>query len=77
MSDDRVYIFVIYDHPSDFPNKFVLRRQWATRDGAIHADDGCYTADSIEPLRQMMIERGAIQMPLFEGEDPAIAETWM
>lgn len=69
-------MWVIYKHPRDYPDKYVLRKQTAWRDGTITADEKAYTGDSIEEVRQHL-PPGLYNLPLLPGEDPAIQETWI
>jgi hypothetical protein len=64
-------MFVIYEHPLDFPGHFVVRR-WLggdpTQDFAI--------ADSLEAARAK-VPQGMYRMPHCPGEDDVIVETWI
>jgi len=35
---DRLYMFTIYDHPTDYPDEFVCRRCWPNADGTVGHD---------------------------------------
>ena len=76
MTNDGLNIWVIYDHPEDFPTKFVLRRHVVTIDGATYATREAYGCDSIQPLREFMEREGLTSMYPFAGDDPNIVETW-
>jgi hypothetical protein len=66
-----VEMFVIYDHPKDYPGHFVVRRWFgtiATSDFAI--------ANTIEEARAEVPD-GLVRLPHQPGEDAVIAETWI
>lgn len=69
--DGPLELFVIYDHPRDYPGHFVVRR-WSgakpTQDFAI--------ADTLEKARAE-VPMGLHRLPHQQGEDPAIVETWI
>jgi hypothetical protein len=62
--------WVIYDHPKDYPNHFVLRRwEWET------PDEDCQLFDTLEQARAALPRVGLICM---RGDpDKAIIETWI
>jgi len=71
LPDGPLEMFVIYNHPKDFPGHFVVRR-WAggkpTSDFAI--------ADSLEAAR-IEVPAGLYRLPHQPGEDDVIVETWL
>lgn len=68
--------YVIYDHPKDFPDKFVVRR-WDIGPGSVTPQPGIFAeADSLDDARDA-IPAGLTRMPVFENDDPVIAEVWM
>lgn len=70
-------MWVVYDHPTDFPDKFVARR-WEIRREE-HPTDDVLTANSLEQLR-LTIQREkfcSVQLPRFENDDPVIVEAWI
>ena len=71
LSDGPLEMFVIYDHPLDYPGHFVVRRWMGgkpTEDFAI--------ADSIETARTE-VPPGMYRLPRQSGEDKVILETWI
>lgn len=69
-------LWVIYDHPLDFPDGFVLRAQWAMRSGAIQVDRVAWYAKTADELRSI------VPPDLFcisrQPDDPkVILETWL
>ena len=69
--DGPLEMFVVYDHPRDYPGHFVVRR-WIggkpTQDFAI--------ADSLEAARAWVPE-GMYRLPHQPGKDDVITETWI
>lgn len=69
--DGPLEMFVIYDHPRDFPGHFVVRR-WVggkpTPDFAI--------ADTLEAARAE-VPPSLYRLPHQPGEDTVIVETWL
>ena len=67
--------YVIYDKPKDYPTKFVLR-SWVIGPGTVHAGPMICVVDTIEEARGNL-PHGLCQLPLFESDDPVIAEVWI
>lgn len=66
--------YTIYDHPSDFPDKFVVRR-WLLRSGEPEPG-GYFLADTLEGARAW-IPSGCICIEPDPSDDANIIETWM
>lgn len=68
-------IYVIYDHPSDYPDSFVARRAFF---GAvtIFFEDDVLVADTLDNLRKML-PQGLICIPRDVNDDPVIVEVWI
>ena len=67
--------YVIYNKPSDHPNKFVVRL-WIIGAGIVQAGPMICAEDTIEEARSKMPD-GLVQLPVFENDDPVIVEVWM
>lgn len=73
-------IWVIYDHPKDFPDKFVLRPHFVVSDG----EDGArempswqeWIGDTLDEVRKR-VPWGLACFPRDEGDDPRIVESWL
>lgn len=65
-------IWVVYDHPTDWPDHFVARL-WV---GERPTGDMLLAFD-IEVIRQTLAEKGLTRLDRMEGDDPNIAETWL
>ena len=68
-------LFVIYDHPKDYPGHFVVRRWFGTRWATIPTTDFAI-ADTLEAVRAEVPE-GMCRIPHQESEDAVIVETWI
>ena len=65
-------IWVIYDHPKDFPEHFVARKwlgETATQEG--------FASTDLEAIRDVMREHGLTRVPRFAGDDAKIIEVWL
>ena len=56
-------------------NAFVVRK-WAIYPGKVEAGGVICEANSIEEARNSL-PVGVVEMPVFEDDDPVIAEVWM
>lgn len=65
----------IYDHPRDFPNKYVMRR-WDIRAGQMAATDDMALADTLEEIRAK-VPAGLYRLERFRDDDPCIVEVWL
>lgn len=72
---DLLSLWVIYDHPRDHPDNFVVRRQQVGPDGAI-ASTVFVLADSLEEARRF-VPAGRVNIGRYEQDDPVIAEVWL
>ena len=65
-------IWVIYDHPKDFPAHFVVRVWYGlTPDPQVHV------FDTLDAARAAVIQRGACANCRAECDEPVIAEVWL
>lgn len=72
---EPVFQFTIYDHPRDYPDKFVVRA-FAIFPGEVLASGECILCDTLEEAREK-IPPGLICLPRAEGDDPVIVEVWI
>lgn len=71
----RLVMYVIYDHPKDCPDKFVLRR-WSEDRGDPVPCDVVASGDTIEQVRAAL-PGDLVCIPRHPSDDPVIVETWM
>lgn len=67
--------WVIYDHPSDYPDSWVARR-FAIGVGTVQATEDVLTGP-LEMLRDHMFGLGLYCLPRQVGDDPVIVEVWI
>jgi hypothetical protein len=65
-------IWTVYDHPSDFPDRFVARRFVLDQP----TEDYLYSED-IGSLRAVLMARGLTKLHRHPSDDPVIMETWL
>lgn len=70
-----MFNYVIYEKPSDYPTKFVMRL-WTIGMGTVQAGPMICAEDTIEEVRSHLPD-GVTQLPVFEDDDPVIVEVWM
>ena len=77
MTDRPLLIYIIYDHPRDYPEHFVCRRQ-IIQGGEISFDERFFLqSENLETIRQFCREMKLYCFPRFENDDPVILETWI
>ena len=77
MSDDSeaLSIWVIYDHPADYPDVYIARR-WVAY-GPNAGPREAIGSSRLDVLRSTLERRGLIRMDRLPADDPVILETWM
>lgn len=73
---DTLSIWTVYDHPKDFPDKYVARRWEILPTGGVPTDD-MVTASDLETLRNHFRDAGLYPLPREDGDDGVIVETWI
>lgn len=74
---ESVSLWVIYDHPSDYPGHFVVRR-WEVVGGVPVPlpESQCGLAESLENARGF-VPGGAVNLGRSDGDDSVIVEVWI
>jgi hypothetical protein len=72
---DRLPMFVIYDHPTDFPDSYVARL-WVTLPQP-QSTEFVILSERIGNLRQIMEQIGFAQLARDPADDPKALETWI
>lgn len=75
MSEPLISMWVIYDHPRDYPDAFVVRRHDVYRGSTSQPTGEYYLAASLEEARQY-VPPGLFYQPRYEQDDACIAEVW-
>ena len=77
MSDAALLsIWVVYDHPRDFPDEFIARRHETTAHGS-RVTDEVLLSSSLDAIRDELAKRGLYCLTRVPGDDPKIVETWL
>ena len=72
---DKWIIWTIYERPSDFPDKFVLR-SWEVEADSPAPMTASVMADTIDEIRNLL-PRGLVCLAGCTHHDPRIVETWL
>lgn len=75
LKQSTISLWVIYDHPKDHPDAFVVRR-WHIDQGITMPDKDCLLAESL-PEARGLIPYGRFRLPRQEKDDPVIVESWI
>jgi hypothetical protein len=73
---DTLYMWTVYERPSDFPNNFVARLFKIGRGASLPTDTVMISA-SLEKIREQMQLRGLTCLPRAPEDDPKIVEVWL
>jgi hypothetical protein len=68
--------YAIYDHPSDFPEHFVVRQWHVNDDGDITPALWCDVAKSLDAARALL-PPGLLRLERLANDDPVIVEVWL
>lgn len=70
-------MWTVYEHPSDYPDKFVARRFDVDGDGP-KPSASVIVAGDLDQLREILqFELHLVCLTRNEGDDPVIVETWL
>jgi len=72
----KVQILVVYKNPSDYPNKFVVREQWAGAGGIEFADSPLCVVDTYDEILPH-IPNWMVKIMRSPEDDPVILESWL
>ena len=69
---------VVYDHPKDFPDKYVTR-VWEAAQGVLTPSQDARLFASLASARRSIRRDhpGLIRLPRQSDDDPCIVETWI
>lgn len=74
-SRDRLPMFTVYDHPTDWPD-FYVARLWFTLPAA-EATDLTIMDRDLDRIRVTLEALGLVQLARQDADDPKILETWI
>lgn len=69
-------MWVITDHPSDFPDHFVVRKRVVYSSGRVEIDQEYHLAMTLDEARAR-VPRGLARIPRSWNDDRVIVETWL
>jgi hypothetical protein len=69
-------MYVIYRNPSDYPDRFVVRRWVITSNSMLAEEVPVTVAVTLEEARSV-VPPGAIRVLREEADDPVVYETWV
>lgn len=69
-------VWVIYDHPKDYPDFYVVRKQIAGN-GQVRPTGHYFLSNTLGPLRQIVEAMGLTCIPRDPSDDPVIVECWI
>ncbi len=68
-------IWVVYDHPADYPEGYLARR-WRVTDDTCQATDESVTGTRLETVRARLPAH-LVRLARDPEDDPVIVETWI
>ena len=83
LTDDMVpegavmIVWVIYDHPKDFPDVFVARPQFVMEDHSVVPCKVAWANPDLDVIRNALAAIGLTCLTRSPGDDPKIVETWL
>ena len=75
-NENILSMWVVYDHPADFPTEFVARRHEVVAGGSRPTNEAM-SSRSLDMLRDELVGRGLTCLTRMPGDDPKIVETWL
>lgn len=66
-------IYVVYDHPKDYPDEYVCRI-WI---GETPEPELCLRSKSLSEIHQELAWRGLVRLEPKENDDKSIESTWL
>jgi hypothetical protein len=71
-------MWTVYDHPKDYPDKYVARRFDVLPTGEAWPSDSIMITDTLEHMREIMVTQlHLVCLTRNEDDDPKIVETWL
>lgn len=77
MSERVLPVIVIYRNPLDYPDKYVVRRQWAGGGGVLIEPGTLAVVDTLEEARAVVPPEQDTCLGRDPEDDPAIFEVWV
>ena len=77
MPEETLEQYAIYDHPSDYPNNFVVRRWEVVRGVPVAMPCGNPVLTETLEAARAVVPPGFVNIGRFENDDPVILEVWI
>jgi len=77
MSDHRLAMWTVYDHPTDFPNNFVARRFEIGSGPEPVATQSFIICPDLAALREQLLQMGLTPIMRADEDGPRIVECWL
>jgi hypothetical protein len=71
----RIPMWVIYDHPTDYPTEFVARLHFSTP--RPEASGWMVRSPDVETMQREFARLGFLRLARHINDDPVIMETWL
>jgi hypothetical protein len=72
----EITIYTIYDHPIDYPSRYVLRKSFI-KGGQIKVDTEVKLYEDLGILREEMVDLGLAYIPRSPEDEDCILECWL
>jgi hypothetical protein len=70
-------IWVIYDHPKDYPDEYVARLWQVGPNGETTCKSSVIRTKVVDKLRRIFMKSGLVRMDRSDIDDDCILETWL
>ncbi len=77
MNRDKLYIYTIYDHPSDYPLFYVVRRFAVDEAGPVRDNDPFAINEDIEIIHLILQNMGLVFLYRDPTDDPCIIGSYI
>jgi hypothetical protein len=75
---DQLPMWVVYDHPRDFPRNFVARKHvWNGHAQAYVPSADIIVTPDLDELHGVLAQLGLAKLDRMPGDDPVVLETWL
>lgn len=75
-SNPFLTVYTIYDNPTDFPGKFVVRKHNVVAGAAVPENDPHAVMDTLDDARKSIPE-GMVNILRLPEDEPQIVESWI
>jgi hypothetical protein len=72
---EALHMWTVYDHPRDYPDKYVARRSEIGA-ASVKMTNDMFVADTVDELRTLL-PPGLVCLSRDPNDDPCIVEVWL